>query len=159
MIILLIISAFLCLGYAALVKIKFNVGSISQSYYKWKESIHAGNLFLAWTVVTAFTILPVWLQVTPDNYQFIAFLSAAALMFVGSVPLYLSTETLPHYLLAAVCIILSVVWSVIVGVWYVPLCLIPLSLIAIKRFDFIYWVEIFAILSIYGGLGIKMFLN
>ena len=158
MITLLIISAIICLGYTISTKIAFKEDSISQSYYHWKnikESLK--DLFFGWTVLTAFSILPVWLELTPKNYQFIAFLSSASLMFVGAFPKYLEEHRVQHFALAFSCIILSVLWGILLHTWYIPtLLILPILIWKYKKYDLMWWLELAAILAIYIQLFIKL---
>ena len=158
MITLLIISAIICLGYTVGTKVAFKENSISQSYYFWrkiKDSLK--NLFLGWIVVTSFTILPIWLEITPEKYQFISFLSISSLLLVGAFPKYLEGQLVQHLSLAIICILLSVLWGILLNTWYIPILLIlPILIWKYKKYDLMWWVELAAISAIYIQLFIKL---
>lgn len=143
----MIVSAIICFGYAAFMKWRYDITSISQSYYKTGEKIY----FWLWAVLTAFTLLPFWLEATNESYQFLAFLSASALMAVGCCPDYKDEHSVYHPLFTAICGLIAVVWCMFNGTWYY---FIPVLLAAIflKREDKLFWIEILSFLAIYLSL-------
>lgn len=132
MITLLTISFIICIGYAIAVQLLYKVASISESYYYLEQKKKGiGKLFLAWTVITAFTLLPVWLEVSDDSYQFIAFLSVASLMAVGCVPDYQLEHRWQHPMFTAFTAILAMAWGFLAGLWYIPIACILVAAIYI----------------------------
>ncbi len=154
--ILLLISALLCLSFVILTKVLLpKLSCISESYYKLSGKKQW--LFPLWTIVTAFTLLPIWLEVTPEGFQFLAFLSAITLGCVGLAPHYLTHQKTQHYIFAAVCALLAILWGVLIGLWFVPAILIVLALaVSVKRFDLLFWLEAAAILSVYISILIRL---
>lgn len=76
--------------------------------------------FFCWGL--GFTLLPPWLDMTTDSLQFMCFLSAAGLLFVGAAPLFkLKLEGKVHFTSAAVCVVFSQLWVAFTPVWWVLL--------------------------------------
>lgn len=167
MIILFIISFLICFGYSAFVYATFNVSSISESFYMFeKKKSGLGVLFWGWSTVTALTLLPLWLEVTPEGFQFLAFLSSVSLIAVGCVPKYRDEHSKLHPLFTGLSLILAIIWSSLIGMIIVPiLCLFLTALVIflfnIKRFkkhgiketlnqaSFMFWMELAAFNSMY----------
>lgn len=173
MITLIIISFIIFLAYVSGMILYFGVpASISDTYYKL-ENRHkgAGWLFTAFCWGLAGTLLPAWIDMTPESYQFTCFLSAAGLMFVGAAPQFkLSLTGSVHYGSAAVCVIFSQLWVgltcwwVLIPIW---LAFILYTVVAMSkhvtgslRGDFIstkpmLWCEVAAIGASYVTIFIK----
>ena len=58
--------------------------SVSDTYYQLDKRGRPKWLFQAAMIVPAFLLLPAWLDVSPVEIQFLAFLSGAGLIFVGA---------------------------------------------------------------------------
>lgn len=120
---LIIISLAIFLAYVAGTCLYFGVpASISDTYYKL-ERRHKGLgwLFTAMCWLVGGLLLPALLDLTPESYQFTAFLACAGLLFVGAAPQFkLSLTGAVHYGSAVVCVVFSQIW---VGfmVWWVLL--------------------------------------
>lgn len=170
---LIIISLVIFLAYLAGMYMYFGIPySISDTFYKLEaRKKGAGWLFSAMCVSVGGLLLPALLDITPESYQFTAFLACAGLIFVGAAPQFrLSLTGSVHYGAAAVCVIFSQVW---VGLtcWWV---LIPIWLVFIvytvvamskhvtgsMRSDFIstkpmFWCEVAAVMATY----VTIFIN
>lgn len=178
MITLLLLSAAICLGYAAYVQLRFGVASISESFYRFERVKKGlGKLFWGWAVLTAMTLLPVWLEVSGESYQFVAFLSAASLMAVGCFPDYKNEHSLTHPLFTACSSVLAVIWGFLAGIWYVPVLSILLFggliigkhwktlredaphvgwNVALSREKFLFWMEVGAFVGMYLSILIQL---
>ncbi len=178
MIIIFCISLLICFSYTITVKCIFpNITSISDSYYRVKPNW----LFTVWGVGSAASLLPLWLEISPTNYEFLAFLSCVMLGVVGFAPKFKTTQFLQHMICACICIILAITWSCLVGLWYIPIVGIILAIIGSIIFnkvvkpdyypptstidklmdkfhlnDTIYWIEMGAIASIYVSILVKI---
>lgn len=165
MITLLIISMLACLGYAAYMKIRYNVSSISDSYYKTGKKV----FFWCWAVLTAFTLLPYWIEVSGENYQFVAFLSAISLIAVGCFPEYKGVDDVRHPLFTSFCGALAIVWAILAHIWYIPVILIlstftfclykakwQISNRELAKVCTLYWCEVAAFVSLYMCVLIKL---
>lgn len=120
---LIIISLVIFLAYVVGTCLYFGVpASISDTYYKL-ERRHKGLgwLFTAMCWLVGGLLLPALLEITPESYQFTAFLACAGLLFVGAAPQFkLSLTGAVHYGSAAVCVVFSQIW-VGLTVWWVLL--------------------------------------
>lgn len=178
MIAIYLISFLVCFVYAIIVKCKFlNLTSISESYYKVKPKW----LFQVWAVGSAATLLPLWLEISPTNFEFLAFLSCVMLGVVGFAPLFKTTQFWQHMICACICLVLAITWTCLVGLWYISVISMVLSIISSLVFNFkvkpiydkpesfldklmakfhlndtIYWVEVGALISIYLCVLIKI---
>lgn len=62
--------------------------SLSDTYYQLKKRNRPAWLFQMAMIIPAMLLMPVWLECSSGNLQFLAFLSCGGLMFVGSAPLF-----------------------------------------------------------------------
>lgn len=97
--------------------------SISDTYYKLERRRKGlGWFFSAMCVSVGGLLLPALLDITPEGYQFTAFLACAGLIFVGAAPQFkLSLTGIVHYGSAAVCVIFSQIWIACTSAWWVLL--------------------------------------
>lgn len=140
--------------------------SISDTYYLLeKRRKGLGWLFTAMCWLAGGLLLPALLDMTPDSYQFSAFLACGGLIFVGTAPQFkLQLTGTVHYSSAGVCVVFSQLWAVLTQWWVllpVWLSYIVCTTIAIKRqkegvfwYKFrktkpMFWVEIAALTSTY----------
>lgn len=106
---LTIISALLIAVYTVAVCIKFRgvPASISATFYKLEHKLWFG----ATMVLTACLLMPAILQVTPDSYQFTAFLACAGMIATGVAPNFREgIEKKIHTTGAVLCLVFSQVW-------------------------------------------------
>lgn len=125
MITLVVISLVIFLAYMAGTYKYFGIPySISDTYYKLeKRKKGLGWLFTAMCWGVGGLLLPALLDLTPETYQFTAFLACSGLLFIGAAPQFkLPLTNAVHYGSAAVCVIASQVW-VGLACWWV---LIPI---------------------------------
>lgn len=116
MLTLTIISALLIATYTAAVCIKCKgiPYSISETYYKISHKF----LFGATMVLTACLLMPAILEVTPDSYQFTAFLACVGLIMVGVAPNFREgIEKKIHTSGAVLCLVFSQVWVGLICPW------------------------------------------
>ena len=130
--------------------------SISNTHYMWKEK-GLKNLF---TFVMWFTGLPIliyWINVSPQCYEFLPFVSVAAMCFVGAACAFKETLTgAVHYTSAGIWASAAVLYFILMGQWE---CLlvgaifsgIGLALDSGKHFTF--WAEIACVLAMIIGIG------
>lgn len=134
--------------------------SISESFYLLRGGYKGlkkdmSSAFTIFCFFICFGIVPSWIQVTPDNYQVIPFASAAALGFVGAAPLFKTIQRKIHFVSAILCMILAILWIfLITDFWYVPMIYLLLlsPKIAFDRNRFMFWLEIWAFLSLFTSL-------
>lgn len=82
---LVLIAAYIVYAISAMQGIPW---SVSDTYYQLDKWGHPKWLFQAAMIVPAFLLLPAWLDVSPVEIQFLAFLSGAGLIFVGAAPCF-----------------------------------------------------------------------
>lgn len=170
---LIIISLVIFLAYLLMTYAWFGIPySISDTYYKLENRKKGvGWLFSAMCWGVGGLLLPALLDMTPESYQFTAFLACAGLIFVGAAPQFkLSLTGSVHYGAAAVCVISSQLWVgltcwwVLIPIW---LAFIVYTVVAMgkhvtgsMRSDFIstkpmFWCEVAAIMATYVTIFIK----
>lgn len=106
---LTILSALLIATYTAAVCIKTGgiPYSISETYYKIEHKYWFGSTM----VLTACMLMPAILDVTPDSYQFTAFLACAGMIMTGVAPNFREgIDRKIHTAGAVLCLVFSQVW-------------------------------------------------
>lgn len=117
---LIVVSLVIFLVYVAGTCLYFGVpASISDTYYKLeRRRKRLGWLFTAMCWLVGGLLLPALLDITPESYQFTAFLAFAGLIFVGAAPQFkLSLTGAVHYGAAAVCVVFSQIWVGLAAWW------------------------------------------
>lgn len=166
----LIILSILCIAaYTAVVCIKFKgvPSSISATFYSLEHKLWFGATM--W--LTAGLLMPAILEVTPDCYQFTAFLACIGMMFVGVAPNFREgIERKVHTAGAIMCILFSQVWVLLTCPWVLLAWIAYLAYAALSmkkhwKGNFIsaflltkpmFWVEITALLATYVALFILL---
>lgn len=110
MIILILLSFLTIATYTALVSIKSDIPySISETYYRAEHK----KVFTFVMLFTAFTLLPVALDNSLENSQFLIFLSVAGITIVGVSPNFIhgdKSEMIAHYVGSGILLICSQCW-------------------------------------------------
>lgn len=108
--ILILISFMTIATYTAIVSIKSGIPySISETYYR----INHKKWFTFVMLFTAITLLPVALEYSPENNQFLIFLSVAGMGIVGLSPNFIygeKSEQIAHYIGSGMLLIFSQCW-------------------------------------------------
>lgn len=144
--------------YNASVLLLFNVPtSLSNSYYLFKsKKSWLRWLFPIMMVSMAFLLMPAWIEISEgSNFQFLAFLAPAGIIFTGAAPAFKNSELegTVHETSAIVAAICSILWVILVsGSWYLIIMwglLIVVAAIITKTLKscLIYWLETIAFLS------------
>ena len=130
----------------ASVEKKSLVTCVSECWYHIKWA-HYALLALA-----ALMMLPPMLDCTPCNWQFLAFIACASLVFVATAPSYLEKfEGRVHSISAILCAACAIAWAAAV----VPVALIGCVLLIIAAFDKkhrLLWLELSAFATAYIGV-------
>lgn len=116
MTVLTIISTLLIVAYTASVCIKCKgiPYSISETYYRISHKFWFGITM----VLTACLLMPAILEVTPDSYQFTAFLACVGMIMTGAAPHFKEgTEKKVHTVGAVLCLLFSQVWVALTFPW------------------------------------------
>ena len=131
---------------SASVEKKSLVTCVSECWYHIKWT-HYALLALA-----ALMMLPPMLECTPDNWQFLAFIACASLVFVATAPSYLEKfEGRVHSISAILCAACAIAWAAVV----VPVALIGCALLIVAAFDKkhrLLWLELSAFATAYIGV-------
>lgn len=157
----LLISALILISYVAGIIFKFGVpDSLSESYYILEKAYPNKStkwLFTLLCYTVMFTVLIPWLNISNPNLQFLSFLSASGLGFVGTAPLFKSHQHTIHVAGAALCGLFSQAWLVASGYWYLPLIALGTMAIpySIQKKNKVFYAEMAAFLSTYLGIGIE----
>lgn len=168
--IVLILLSVLCIAaYTTVVCIKFKgvPDSISATFYSLQHKVWFGATM--W--LTAGLLMPAILEVTPDCYQFTAFMACTGMFLVGAAPNFRDGfDKKVHISGVALCIVFSQVWVTLVCPWMLLVWvayLIYTALMMKKNWkgNFIsaylltkpmFWVEITALLATYVTLFILL---
>lgn len=157
----LLISFIILLTYVVSIIAMFGVpSSLSDSFYLLQNKYPSKDwkwLFTLLCFVVSFTILIPWIDISNENIQFLPFLSAAGLLFVGAAPHFKTYEKKIHEAGAWLCAACSQLWCILSGLWYTPLISIgAMAIPALKqKKNYVFYAEMAAFLSTYLGLFIK----
>ena len=153
---LLSFSVFIVYLAYVLFNIKLIPISISDTYYQLERIGKPKWLFQLCMFMTGGLLLPYWISVSPENIQFLPFLSCGGLLFVSVAPAFkLPLEGPVHYVSAYISGGCAVLWVLWVGLWYIPVSLLVVALL----FTFIkykkqvaFLLELVAIISVFISL-------
>ena len=133
---LLIISFLVMFGYIAYYINKVGVlSSHSNSYFALKPYKQSW-LFYASMTITAFTLLPVALELTPEPLQILAFLTVAPIAAVAAAANYHgdTMESKVHFTSATIAGIASMLWAVYMSYSYSWLLLCFVAVLGLIAF-------------------------
>lgn len=118
-------------------------------------------LFRIAMIASGFLALPAWLEASPENWQFLAFLGCAGLVFIGAAPAFLDHfEGKVHYTATAIAAASAILWLTLASEWgWIPLvgfvaCAIPFVNKMPKNWLFI--AEIVVLGATYTGIMIGL---
>lgn len=143
----LVLSRILFFLYIFIIYVKYKPSCISESYYllrhKW--------IFTVWIIAIAFLTFPAWLDVSPDNFQALAFLSVISLIGIGIAPRYLENDRKIHISATCFAAFFSLIWTTVTGIFILPIVLsiVLLVLYFIKVPNLLFWIETSAFLNIF----------
>lgn len=125
--------------------------SVSDTYYILLRKRRPAWLFQLAMILTGGLLLPAWLEVSPENLQFLAFLACGALIFVGATPLFKEAEQRVIHIAATVISGLSTLaWEVASGYWIVPAIMLAAAVpYGIYKQRILFFVELAAFASAY----------
>ena len=130
--------------------------SLSMTYYLWKEQYDKGYLFCFMMYIVVALMMPAWITMSEgSDFQFLAFLAPASLLFVATAPAFLSgqLENRVHTIAAYMAAACSLLWVILVTpFWWVILIwggFVALASIVTSSYRgcYIYWLETIAFLS------------
>lgn len=124
--------------------------SLSNTYYLYKEKCNKGWLFCLMMFAVVALMMPAWISLSEgSNFQFLAFLAPASIMFVGTAPRFKDSqlESRVHTVSAIIAAVCSLLWVMLVTpYWWVMLIwlgFIVLASIFTSSYKtcLVYWLE------------------
>lgn len=134
--------------------------SISYTHYLWSTGIRYGQLVFPLVMIAlCFLLVPYWLELTPERWQFLPFLGCAAMAFVGSAAAYLDTLTrVVHYTAAFIWAVASVVWLVIMSQYfalYFSVSICVMGAVASGKSKVTFWAELACVMALIIGIALQ----
>lgn len=132
--------------------------SLSNTYYLYKEKCNKGWLFCLMMYAVVALMMPTWISLSEgSNFQFLAFLAPASIMFVGTAPRFKDSqlESRVHTVSAYIAAACSLLWvALVTPYWWVMLIwlgFIALASIFTSSYKtcLVYWLEQVAFGSIF----------
>lgn len=108
--------------------------SLSETYYMYKRKFGIIWPFKALLWILVAMIMPVWFEASDGEHNsitFLAFLSCVSLCSVAIEAEYLGRDEKTHQIFTGVAFILSLLWSVLIGQFLVPLYLYSLVAVVV----------------------------
>lgn len=132
--------------------------SLSDTYYQLKKRNRPAWLFQVAMIVPAMLLVPVWIEISPENLQFLAFLACGGLMFVGTAPLFKEEfQSKVHYTGTAISGLAAILWLCLSGMWWLPAITFAVSgIIMLKYRKWLFWAEMAAFVCAYVGVLISI---
>ena len=130
--------------------------SLSNTYYLYKEKWNKGWLFCLMMYLVVALMMPAWITLSEgSNFQFLAFLAPASIMFVGTAPRFKDgdLENKVHTISAIIAAACSLMWvALVTPYWWVMLIwlgFIALTSVLTSSYKtcLVYWLEQVAFLS------------
>lgn len=150
----IIIATVIFVAYNAVSLANFGIPeSLSNTYYLYKEKCNKGWLFPLMMYLVVALMMPAWISLSEgSNFQFLAFLAPASIMFVGTAPRFkdFDLENGVHTYSAYIAAVCSLLWVVLVTpYWWVMLIwlgFIALASIFTSSYKtcLVYWLEMVA---------------
>ena len=138
--------------------------SLSDTYYLYKEKKDWMRIFFPLMMFSMVGLLmPAWLEISAGNMlQFLAFLAAASIAFVGAAPTFKNggMDYKVHSISAYCAVVFSILWVVLVSkLWIMPIIwFVFITLLAIltksTKTSTIYWLETVAFMSTFVSIMI-----
>lgn len=154
---LLLISFAIFAAYllGALLHIRQVPPSLSETFYLVGDAPKC-YLFTAALWAMMFTLLPVLLDMTPDGWDWLAFLALTGIGFVGAAPFFHeASEGRVHKAAAVIAAVFGLAWTLTTRWWYAALALsLVICALGASRTDTwksgrTWWLEMVAFASVY----------
>lgn len=132
--------------------------SLSDTYYQLKKRNRPAWLFQMAMIVPAMFLMPVWIECSTENIQFLAFLACGGLIFVGTAPLFREEfQSKVHYTGTVIAGLATILWICFSGMWYLPVVTFPIAGIIMLRYrKWLFWAELAAFVCAYAGVLISL---
>lgn len=132
--------------------------SLSDTYYQLNKRGRPAWLFQMAMIIPAMLLMPVWIDRSTDDLQFLAFLSCGGLMFVGTAPLFKEEfQGRVHYTGTVIAGLATILWVCLSGMWYLPAVAFPVAGIIMLRYrKWLFLAEMAAFVCAYAGILISI---
>lgn len=150
----IIIATVIFVAYDAVAIALFGIPeSLSNTYYLYKEKYNKGWLFCLMMYLVVAFMMPAWITLSEgSDFQFLAFLAPASIMFVGTAPRFKDSqlESRVHTVSAIIAAACSLLWvALVTPYWWVMLIwlgFIALASILTSSYKtcLVYWLEMVA---------------
>lgn len=147
----IIVATAIYVAYNAIAIAIFGVPeSLSNTYYLWKQKNGKGWLFCLMMYLVVALMMPAWISLSEgSNFQFLAFLAPASIMFVGTAPRFKDSplESRVHTVSAIIAAACSLAWvALVTPYWWLILIwfgFIALASIFTSSYKtcLVYWLE------------------
>lgn len=147
----IIIATVIFVAYNAVAIAIFDIPeSLSNTYYLWKEKNGKGWLFCLMMYLVVALMMPAWISLSEgSNFQFLAFLAPASIMFVGTAPRFkdFDLENRVHTYSAYIAAACSLLWVILVTpYWHIILIWLGFMALASiitssNKTCLVYWLE------------------
>ena len=130
--------------------------SISATSYFFKDRFNKPYLFTLYCVSTVAILFPIWLGKSPEEWQFLVFLSCGGILFAGVTPFFREDFEKPiHYIAGIIAVISCIIWMFLNNMVYVLITEILLIIVCMfyNKKNYVYYIEIIGLI----GLVIKLF--
>lgn len=127
--------------------------SLSETYYHWEEKGRdLGILFTSFIWGMTFPLMIVWIDVLPNDQNFIPFIASASLMFVGAASAFKASLTNEvHFTAALIAALASYIWAFAYGIPAIAFATFVLSMVGVvvNKDNKLFWLEMGAFANIY----------
>lgn len=161
MVTLFFISISIFIVYMSISMLFFGIPkSISDTYYHWEDKgVDLEILFTSFIWGITFPLMVLWIEILPDDWNFIPFIASVSLLFVGTATAFklpLTREV--HSISAFIAGLASYTWSFAYGSHYIVLITLALSLIGVfaNKKNWLFWLELGLFLNMYVQLAILL---
>lgn len=129
--------------------------SVSETSYILQERLGKkySLFFTLICMIVAGTFLPLWMESTPDNFQFLVFLACTGVLFAGSTPFFREGLDKPiHYISGIIIAIAYILWFVFVGdcnwLFYTLCAIVITCLVVWSSRVWLYFVELYGLIAL-----------
>lgn len=139
--------------------------SLSKTFYLYNCLIkNLGWIFPIMLACVVFLIIPYWLEITPESYQFLGFISCFGLLMVFTSPEFEDEQHKTiHFVGAAISAVTAITWCMLQGQWLIILFMFAwFFLMAIitrtLKKCYLFWIELVAFESLFISLITNFFI-
>lgn len=125
--------------------------SISETSYIFHRLNGKYYLFTCYCFLVTIILLPIWLNFSNEDYQFLVFLSCSGILFAGITAFFKEDfQKTIHYTSGIIAVITYIIWLILSG--FINLLIIEillvLILIILNRKNYVYYTEIVGLIGL-----------